>query len=423
MTGRLALLVVLIAAVVAGAAEAQEGQSRLFEFAKYPYAARGYVGSGTSLRPIDADTLRPLRPRGLRIGDAEYGPVAAPDGRQVAFGSEIFGQVRVVDMSRLRLTRVFGVKKKTDWGVDPIGWPSPRLLVVHVFRDTGKYGWLLNSLVLVDPTRGRVVRRVRLGNDVQSGYDPVSRRAIFLSDSRARGIVPARLVVVDKLGKVAETRLKGIRVGTEQRRFGPHSRSAALVVERGRDRALVLGARERVAEVDLARLNVRYHRVPRLDPPARFVGGAPLMKWQGTMNPNSSVSRWARPLWPGTVLVGGGDDVLERRGAYHRSAFVPVRVLDTRRWRARIVGGDYGAAMFTGGRLLLARRRGWTAYDRRLRVRYRLPRPGPAFVAANRLYIGRRDGATTRVYDARTGRLLRRVRPRFVDYVFAWPSG
>jgi hypothetical protein len=421
MRRRLALVVLAVVIAASGGATEARGRSRLFEFASYPLAAYGYAGTGSSLRPIDPVTLRPLRPHGVRIGDSEYGPVVGPDGRHVAFGSEIFGQVTVVDMLPLRVGRVFNVKKPGH-GVEPIGWPSPRLLVVHVFEDAGKYGWLVNSLALVDPTRGRVLDRVPLGNDVQSGYDPVSRRVVVLCQARARGIAPARLLVVDRSGRVAETRLAGIRIGTENRRFGPHSRSAALVVERGRGRALVIGARERVAEVDLGSLDVRYRRVPHLDPPVGFVRRAARRPWQGTMNPNSYVSRWARQLWPGTALVGGGEEVLERRGAYYRSAFVPVRVLDTRRWRVRVAGGDYGNALFAADRLILARPRNWIAYDRGLRVRYRV-RAAPAFAFGRRLYVARRDGATTRVYDARTGRLLRRIRPTFVQPVFAWPPG
>src|SRR5205085_5507785 len=106
--------------------------SQVFELAHYPFAARGYVGSGNSIRAIDPETLRPLERRGLRIGDATYGPVGAPDRRRIAFGAELFGEVTVVDMARRAIERRLEVAP-TGFGVEPIGWPSAHLLVLHAF--------------------------------------------------------------------------------------------------------------------------------------------------------------------------------------------------------------------------------------------------------------------------------------------------
>ena len=402
--------------------------THVFELATYPFAARGYVGSGSSIRPIDPQTLRPLRRHGLRIGDATYGPVYAPDGGRLAFGAEDFGEVTIVDMRRSAIERRIAVAP-TGFGVEPVGWPTAHLLVLHVFQDSGKYGWLRNSLVLVDPTRSRVLDRTPLGNDVAVGYDPRTRRSVVLCTAGRRGtlpdltvgIAPARLVVVDSRGRVLELRLARIRTGTAERRYGPHTRLAALTIDAGGGRAIVVSPREPVAEINLRALRVRYHRVRRLDPPASALERVPLAPWQGTMNPYSSDERWARPLWPGSILVGGVESRLPRREAW-RSLFVPPRVLDTHRWRAHVVRGQWGDALFAGGRLIVGAARGWTAYDRRLRIRYTIPRLVPAQAFRNRLYLERRDGAATRVLDARTGRFLRRIRPTYIVPAFTWPA-
>ena len=415
-------------AVLAIVAALASPQGHVFELAHYPFSGRGYVGSGSSIREIDPETLRPIERHGLRIGDATYGPVDAPDAQRVAFGADVFGEVTIVDMRRRRIVRRIEVAR-TGYGAQPVGWPSAHVLTLHVFRDEGKYGWLRNSLVLVDPARGRVLRRIPLGKDVEVGYDPVTRRSVILCTAGrgaslpdlAVGIAPARVVVVDAAGVVRETHLTRIRTGTARRRFGPHSRLAGLAIDSGGGRAIVVAPREPVAEVDLRTLRVRYHRVARLDPPRFALARVRSVPWQGTMNPNSASERWIRSLWPGSILVGGSESLLAQRGTASRSLFLRLRVLDTRRWRSVVLGGEFGDAYFAGGRLIVGRRAGWVAYDRRVRLRYVVARPVPAQAYGDRLYLERRDGAATRVYDARTGRFLRRIRPTYVVPGFTWP--
>jgi hypothetical protein len=140
----------MVGAVLAAVSGLLVPQSHVYELATYPLATGGYSGSGTSIRPIDPETLRPLRRHGLRVGDATYGPVDAPDGRRIVLGAEVRGDATVVDMRRSRIERRIHVAP-TGYGVYPVGWPTAHLLVLHVFLDEGKYGWLRNSLALVDP--------------------------------------------------------------------------------------------------------------------------------------------------------------------------------------------------------------------------------------------------------------------------------
>lgn len=398
----------------------------MFELARYPDARGGFIGTSSSIRRVDPDTLRPLTNRGLHLPDGVAAPVLSPDGERAAFGGETFGELIVVDLARMRVAKPLEVTAPAPVSVFPIGWPRQHLLVAHTCVDTGKYGCLRNRLVLVDPDRRVVLRRIPLPASVSTRYDARGRRAVALSWSRTHAIAPARFVVVDSDGRVRETRLRQIRVGTEQRRLGPYMREAALVLEPDRGRALVIGSGEPVAEVDLDALRVRYHPVAKLDPPKDALEAVQLRRWMGTANPFSDSYRRARRLWPGGVLVDGLESELtDDRGVSVRELFLRSRLLDTRRWKVRFIArgdvvpvrGLLGVFEFGPHRSRLV------VYDSRLRPRYRI---GGDVVAPirirNRLYVGRKpDGSITRVFDATTGRLVRHIRPRQIqDGFFVW---
>jgi hypothetical protein len=101
-------------------------RAKVFELAIYPLERLGYIGTGSSLREIDRDTLQPRTRRGLRLGGYVHQHVVSPDREEAAFGID-FGELVFVDLvelqvrDRLRLGDV-------DWLVRPIGWPRPDLL-------------------------------------------------------------------------------------------------------------------------------------------------------------------------------------------------------------------------------------------------------------------------------------------------------
>ena len=60
---------------------------KVFELTNYPLERLGYIGTGSSLRAIDPETLTPLTKHGLRLGGYSNGLVLAHDRREAAFGS------------------------------------------------------------------------------------------------------------------------------------------------------------------------------------------------------------------------------------------------------------------------------------------------------------------------------------------------
>jgi hypothetical protein len=327
----------------------------------------------------------------------------------------------LVDLGRMELRARLQLAS-VDWDVQPVAWPRPDLLVALGCLDAGKYGCIRNRLFLVDPTRLR--RRASLDLDGPSvgAYDGGSGRSVVLVTRPVQGLRPARLVVVERDGRVREVDLDRIVVGVDQRpRLGPDFRSAGLALDRGR--AIVAGARSPVAEVSLPTLRVRYHRVAGLDARPRL-GAA--RAWTGTVAPQTLHERSLARVWPSVLAVTGGASTLERRGRgiVVRYAEPRIRLLDTRTWSTREL--PRAAEGRRVGRLfVVSRPSGLVAYERSGAVRYRIRLRSFTWSAfGDRIYVGGIDGRKTRVLDGRTGRLLRRVRPTEVEPAFRWtPPG
>lgn len=188
----------------------------------------------------------------------------------------------------------------------------------------------------------------------------------------------------------------------------------------------MIGSRGLAAEVSLRSHRMRYHRVADLAVDAHTLSHAPSRRWMGTMNPNSSEDVYVRKAWPGTALVWSTASRLGNRGETVRTATVR-RLLDIRDWSTQ----DFSQqSAEPAGRLLITTKsaepyRGPTtllAYERSGAIRYRLRFPGPVTYSTfgNRLYVGRINGLKTMVYDARTGRLHRRITPTAVEPAFTW---
>jgi hypothetical protein len=399
---------------------ADQAPTKVFELADYPFERAGWIGTGSSIREIDPDTLQPRTRKGLRLGGYSGPLVFSPDRSKAAFGIN-FGELVVVDLREMRLIDRLRLGTH-DLIVRPVGWPRPDLLFALGCNDMGKYGCGDNRLLLIDPTGPRQVASFDLGGSAEARYDAASRRSvIFVSPGRIR---PARLLIAEPTGAVREVELTRILVGTSDRRFGPHLRSAAFALEGGR--AIVIGTRGVIAEVPLSSRMVRYHRVPELSGSRVNLGRVRSEAWTGTVNPMSDERVLATRFWPRSFLVTSARSKLGHRGTtVRRSAH--TWLLDTATWSARQWRGGYvkraadvvitskSAQPYRGPTTLLA-------HDRSGAIRYRLTFPGPVTYSTygNRLYVGRIDGRKTSVYDARTGRLLHRMRPTDVEPAFSW---
>lgn len=417
-----AAVLLLGMAVGCGAHEpsADRPQAKVFELASYPLERQGYIGTGSSLREIDPDTLRPHTRRGLRLGGYAERFVVSSDRREAAFGLN-FGELVFADLAELKLRDRLKLGD-VDWLVRPIGWPRPDLLFALGCHDQGKYGCSANRLLLIDPRTPRQVAAVDLPGTADGAYDRATRTSVVLVTPHRTA--PAHVLIADPTGVVHDVALDRISVGTTERRFGPHLRSAAFFIERGR--AIVVGSRGLAAEVSLRSRRVRYHRLAELIVDGARLARASAQRWTGTMNPNSSELVYARKAWHGTALVSSTASRLGNRGETVRTA-TTQRLLDIGAWRTRPF--PYQSAEPAGVVLIAARSsqpyKGPTtllAYERSRAIRYRLrfPRPVTYSTFGNRLYVGRINGLKTMVYDARTGRLLRRITPTEVEPAFTW---
>ena len=393
--------------------------TKVFELADYPLERLGYIGTGSSLREIDPDTLQPRTHRGLRLGGYVHRLVISPDREEAAFGID-FGELVFVDLGEMKLRDRLKLGD-VDWLVFPIGWPRRDLLYTLGCRDEGKYGCADTQLLLIDPTAPRQLAGIDLGGSAEGRYDRARRTSVILVTPNR--VSPARLLIAEPNGVVHDIELTRILVGMTKRRL-PHSRTAAFFV--GGGRAIVIGSRGLAAEVSLKSHRVRYHRVADLAVDAATLRHAPSRRWMGTMNPMSTERVYLRKAWPGTALVWSSASQLGNRGETVREATVR-RLLDARDWSTQRV--PYQSAE-PAGRVLIAARsaepyRGPTtllAYGRSGAIRYRLrfPRPVTYSTFGNRLYVGRINGLKTMVYDARTGMLLHRIPATDVEPAFTW---
>jgi hypothetical protein len=429
MARRVALLTLILVLPACDGADAEPpARETVLEFAVYPFVRNGYEGSGTSLRPIDPETLRPLRRRGLRLGGWVDGHRFSPDRRRAAFGLA-FGELVFVDMPTLTL-RARMVLGSPEVEVYPVGWPREDLLIAVACNGTGKYGCLRHRILLLDAVRYRVRARIHLGGDSTWEYDAHTGRAVFLvsSDHERR---PARVIIVDRHASIREVELRRITVGGTLLYGPPRLRRADLAVDRGR--AVVVSPYEPVAEVDLGTLAVRYHEVPGLDPPVSSLRRVPLEPWQGTHNPHEDSYRMVERFGDGLLMISGLEQRLAGNGV--RRVALDPHILDTRTWSVR-AAERYERGEIAGDLHLVSRQRvdekrksfvgpfRLDAYDRTGRLRYsvRMPHYMAWRVFEDRLYVGTVNGRMTRVYDLRTGRFLRHIRPRDVGAMLRWRS-
>src|SRR5207249_11885395 len=145
---------------------------------------------------VDPITLQPLDRRGLRVGDAATSHVFSPDGRTLALGGTNFGQIAFVDLSRpTKTTRLTVAPEAEKRGVEieVHEWPR-RARLVAVATDDGVW-WAPHPsrLLIVDPQRRRVVRRMSLRGTVLSTVSLLDgTTALLIANARFPTVVIVR---------------------------------------------------------------------------------------------------------------------------------------------------------------------------------------------------------------------------------------
>jgi hypothetical protein len=321
---RAGLLLVLLAAALAAAVSAESKTSGLLAI----------VGQGSSARlgHLDPATLK-LVGRSTQVGYYTWPSDRSPDGARIALArGDVRDGIRIVDMRRMRTVRAFAIGAGHP---QALAWVAPRKLVVAA-----------NGLVVaaVDPVTGKRLWQRML----PMFFQRVARASggfVFLSspaDDVQNTIGKTTLTTVSWNGVVRSVLLDrivtGLREPDESTPLGTQ-RLAGLAVDVAGNRAVVVGAGEPVAEVDLTTLAVTYHGGTRtlsklLDGPTR----------EATWLPN------------GTVAVTGYDGHVgkDANGNMTESETpAGLWILDPRDWSARMVDPS-ADSLEVAGRTLVA---------------------------------------------------------------------
>jgi hypothetical protein len=296
---------------------------------------------GATLVRVDSRTIRP-RGRGLRLGGpcgfaGGYASAVAFKGEQLALGGS-FGRVCIVGTRRLRLRSV--LETGIEGYVEAVAWVGTSLAAV-VNSESSR------SLVVVDPTSGRVVASREVTGTLHVSAGAPAGLLLLLGPTEVIG--PSRLLLFAADGAVRTVALDRIPSGYDfsdpQHRRATHV-SPGLAVDRIANRAFVLGAGAPVAEVDLTSMSVAYHDLYQ---PVSLVGR--LGRW---LEPAAEAkerfegpTREAAWLGAGMLAVWGRDDHVEVVGENLRSWQEPagLSVIDTRDWTIRML--DRGATSAT----------------------------------------------------------------------------
>jgi hypothetical protein len=401
----LGLGLLVLATVATGAADADRHAAKpgLVGFDEY-YEPVGDF-EATQLVRLDPATLRRLPGRPLKLHDYASSRVLGPDGRTVAIGGYNYGEVILVDLARLARTARFAVAPRLpgNTGVDVLSWPRPDRMLAVVSQTDGP-ALVSSSLVVIDPRRRRVLRRVLFGREELAPLQVRGGPAVLMVRPLHR-VAHALLVVADVDGTTRTVTLKRILAG--------QGRYPGLASDG--HRVFVVGAREPVASVDLRTLAVTYREVPRLmaahlpiTPPAET----------GSAGPQLAFTREASWLGHGRLLVSGEDEFpaphLLARWVTH-----PATIVDTRTWKVQHVFRSIGTLSLADGILLGSGAR-WVgkrqvgpslvAFRPDGTLLYRKRQPNLWWhVVGGRLVVGKEDSSRLTELDLRTGRRIREL--------------
>jgi hypothetical protein len=422
VTHRLAILVAVgAAALVAAGSAAPKGVPLV-----------GILGKTTlsqQLVRFDPVTLRPL-PTNWSVPrvalDGHRSGWSFGGGDRLALGKS--NESCVGGATTLRLVDVVGMRSLGDVRLVPNGdvlrtmWLDRSHLVAVVglsdcIRSTG------TAALIVDADARRVVARAELDGEPVAFARSRDRLLVLLAPRGRIGVTT--LAVVDARGKVREAALGEIRAGQSVRGGsspGVELARPGLTVNRTGRRAFVVPGGDRLAEVDLGSLAVRYHELTeQRSTLARFV------RW---LQPSASAKfqhgpqRQAIWLGQGRLAVTGADHALGSNGRPTSTA-AGLRIVDTENWTYRTVSRQVSRIYSTGVAVLLAT---GVSYDGRKETgagligyslngeeRYHLFGDAPIWLAGNvggRGYaqVPARTGVTTGVFEVGSGRLVRGLR-------------
>jgi hypothetical protein len=298
----------------------------------------------TELARLDPRTLRPLPGGRLKLTGSWPMLAVAPDRSRAVLGNEN-GDLTVVDLAHLRQ---LGVVQTDLPGAAIFGWGwagRSRLLLIGTSQQAA------TDVLAVDVNARRLVRQQRLGGVVQ-GYARLPH-GLALLVTPANAIGRARLVVSDANAGLRTVTLAEINAGFKQfddsDGSGPRMEQAVpgIAADPAGRRLYVVPGGGPLAEVELASLQVTYHRLGRsaslLQRLARW--WAPPAEAKILSGP----SRNALWLGDGQLAVTGYDGSAK---GHHREIPSGLELIDTRTWTVRQVDRRSSSSVLAAGRLL-----------------------------------------------------------------------
>jgi hypothetical protein len=296
------------------------------------------------LARLDPRMLRPVPGGRLKLEGNWAMLAVAPDRSMAVLGSEA-GDLTVVDLVHLRR---LGAVRTDLLGQAAFGWGwvgRSRLLLIGTAHEAA------TDVLAVDVHARRVIRQQRFDGVVQ-GYARLPHGlALLVTPPDAIG--RARLVVSDANAGLRTVTLTEFTAGFKQLDdtdgSGPRMEQAVpgIAADPAGRRIYVVPGGGPVAEVDVASMEVTYHRLGRSASPLQR-----LARWwapPAEAKIISGPSRSALWLGDGQLAVTGYDGSTK---GHHMEVPSGLELIDTADWTARQVDRHSSSAMLAAGRLL-----------------------------------------------------------------------
>jgi hypothetical protein len=301
------------------------------------------------LARLDPRSLDPLPGRRLGLPGPWWVLSVAPDRSMAVLGNEAAGKLAVVDLAGMRSLGTIGVKSLA-WTETSRWIGRSRLLLVMGELPVSRHSVMLT----LDLHARRVLHRQRLSGPVlTSGHLPGGLVLLLAPD---QGIGPARLAVVDDLGRIRTVTLSRIAAGYQSVETDgllvDRQAFPGLAVDPAGRRAYVVAAGAPVAEVDLTTLRVGYHRLAKPTSPLRRLASwlLPPAEAKGATHGPARSALW---LGEGLLAVAGSDAVASntKEGAREVQRPSGLQLVDTHTWTVRMLDPHTSSVMLAGGRL------------------------------------------------------------------------
>lgn len=374
-----------------------------------PVLASFSGNAGSEVFWADGLTLEPVDGRSLDVPFFYSVAELSPDGTQLALGGNERSMIQIVDLEEMREVRTIDAGLG-EW-VEHLQWVAPDLLLAS-------FSGLPTEAAAIDPLSGKVLHAEEL-EGVVLGSEPAGGAIAFLL-APERTIGPAAVALFDGRS-LRSVKLKEIAAGWEEEGeseedYRSRQSIPGFAVDPSGQRALVVPAGNRVAEVDLATMEAGYRD---LSQPVSLLGR--LRNWLEPAAEAKMIdgpSRAAVWLPSGLVAVSGVDYSTD--GDNVDLDFAGLSLIDPASWSVNRVSDEPGWVTYRDGALLGS---AWKEGSDHQAVhvfgadgalRFSVEREGADLsqVSGGYLYATSYDGTRFEIIDLATGETVAQAEPR-----------